>query len=72
VPEALVPSAEAIDRLLGTVRSRLEEALRNGQRVHVNAHAGMKQQVWRPGETNVVMEEDGSFSFTLWIEKKRS
>lgn len=65
----MVPTAEAIDRLLGSLRSRLEEALRNGQKVEAHARAGMKQQAWRPGEP-ILAEEDGSYSFTLHIEKR--
>ncbi len=70
MPEALVPTTEAIDRLLGSIRSRLEQALRNGQRVEVHARAGMKRQPWREGAT-ITPEEDGSYALSLYIEPKK-
>jgi hypothetical protein len=70
MPEALVPTNEAIDRLLGSIRARLEQAFRDHQRVSVHAAAGMKRQVWREGQT-ITPEEDGSFSLTLRIEPRR-
>jgi hypothetical protein len=70
MPEALVPTSEAIDRLLGSIRVRLEAALRNGQRVQVHARAGMKRQVWQPG-VDIKPEEDGSFSLSLEIEARK-
>lgn len=70
MPDALIPTTEAIDTLLGTLRQRLEAAFRQGQRVEAHARAGMKRQVWQPGMT-VVPEEDGSFSFTLYIEPRK-
>lgn len=33
MPDAIVPTAEAIDRLLGMLRVRLEQAFQNGQKV---------------------------------------
>jgi hypothetical protein len=70
MPDALVPTKEAIDTLLDTLRGRLEHALSHGQKVEVHARAGMKRQVWTPG-VDVVPQEDGSFSFTLHIEPRR-
>lgn len=68
--EALIPTNETIDTLLGMLRERLEGAFRNGQNVKANAHASFKRQVWRPG-VNVVAEEDGGFSFSLYIEPRK-
>lgn len=70
MPDAIIPTNEAIDTLLGTLRQRLESAFRNGQKVEAHARAGMKRQVWQPG-VDVVPEEDGSFSFALLIEPRK-
>jgi hypothetical protein len=70
VSDAIVPTAEVIERLLGMLRGRLEEAFRNGHNVTAHARAGTKQQVWQPG-VNIVPQEDGSFSFSLEIKPKR-
>lgn len=70
MPDAIVPTSEAIDKLLGMLRGRLEEAFRHGQKVEAHARAGLKQQVWEPGKA-VQAEEDGSFAFTLHIEKRK-
>jgi hypothetical protein len=48
----------------------MEEAFRHGQKVEAHARAGMKRQVWEPGKT-IKPEEDGSFTFTLYIEPRR-
>lgn len=71
MPEAIVPSSEVIDKLLGMLRARMEEALRQGQKIEAHALVGMKQQAWQPGEANIKKEEDGSFEFRLYIEGKR-
>jgi hypothetical protein len=58
MPESIVPQPEAIERLLGMLRGRLEEAFRNGQRVSCHAREGLKR--------NSFSEVDGSF-----ISKRR-
>lgn len=63
MPEAVVPSAEVTERLIGMLRQRLEEALRNGQRVSCYAREGMKRGSFT--------EADGSFTFTMSIEARR-
>jgi hypothetical protein len=70
MPEDLVPTKEAVDTILGMLRVRMEEAFRHGQKIEAHARAGMKRQVWQPGVA-VTPEEDGSFSFTLYIEKRK-
>lgn len=61
MPDCVVPQPEVIERLLGMLRGRLEEALRNGQRVSCHAREGMKS----------FTEKDGSFAFSMHIEKKQ-
>lgn len=63
LPDATVPQPEAIERLLGMLRGRLEEAFRNGQRVSCHAREGMKRGSFT--------ETDGSFAFSMHIEGKR-
>lgn len=63
LPDCVVPQPEAIDRLLGMLRRRLEEALRNGQRVSCHAREGMKRGSFS--------ETDGSFAFSMHIEAKK-
>lgn len=67
--EQLVPSEEAVEQILSVLRTRMQDALKGGRKVHCNAVAGLKRQVWQPGVA-VAPEEDGSFQFTLFIEPR--
>ncbi len=69
MPNIILNASDSIDTLLGSLRSRLEAALKDGQSVRVDAREGMKRQVWREGVT-VVPEPDGSFDLVLRIEPK--
>jgi hypothetical protein len=60
LPDCTVPQPEAIERLLGMIRLRLETALRNGQRVSCHAREGLR----------TLSEKDGSFTFSMHIERK--
>jgi len=63
MPECVVPQPELIDRLVGMLRSRLEEALSKGQRVSCHAREGMKRGSFT--------ELDGSFQFSMTIEARK-
>ncbi len=70
MPDALIPTNDAIDTIIGMLRQRMEAACRNGQKIKANARSGLKKQVWEPGK-KIVAEEDGSFEFTLYIEPRK-
>jgi len=63
MPEALVPTEDAIERLLGSLERRLREAFHNKQRVTVHGRENMKR--------GSLTETDGSFDFILHIEPKK-
>ncbi len=67
--EALVPSAEVIERLLAELRRRLELAVEQRQKVRVDVRASMKRQAWRPASP-LRPQEDGGFELHLYIERK--
>lgn len=58
--ELVLPSEDAVDVLLATLRVRLLEALSEGRAVHAHASAGMKS----------LTTEDGSFRLTLSIDPR--
>lgn len=62
MPEAIVESNAALDRLLLSLRLRMEQALQNHQRISMHARAGIVRGSFS--------EEDGSFDFWMRIEPK--
>lgn len=62
MPETIVGSNKAIEALLNMLRRRLEDAVKNGQRVSMNARAGMKRGSFT--------EEDGSFHLDMYIDPR--
>lgn len=60
--EELVPTGEAIDKLLGMLRGRLEEAFEDKKKVRATISSSL------PRGATSFKEKDCDFSFTLWIE----
>lgn len=59
--EIVMNSEEAIERVLGVLRTRMQEAIKEHRPVRCHAKAGMR----------TTTEEDGSFAFTMLIERRQ-
>lgn len=74
MPEVLVPRDDAIDRVVATLRERLESALKNGQRVRIDARDRASSPLMPMNaslqELLLDTQPDGSFQFHLYIEAK--
>jgi hypothetical protein len=77
--QALVPTQDAIDRVVASFRSRLESALANGQRVRMTARERASTQRAIPAdvfarvplaELLTTVESDGSYELHVYIEPR--
>lgn len=74
--QAIVPTAEAIDRIVETLRTRLEDACRNGQKIRMSARETGQTRILardfqRMKLTDIVASAKPSgYEFHLYIEQK--
>lgn len=78
MPDALVPTDDAIDRVVAMLRARLKSAFTNGQRVRLTAREGASGRVplsvfeHAPvSDLLKAVESDGSYELHVYIEPKR-
>lgn len=75
--QAIVPTADAIERVLNMLRARLESAMRNGQRVRMDAREGGNMRVHEKviGRARVrditPFSLDGRYELHIYIDRKR-
>jgi hypothetical protein len=67
--EIVMQSEEAIERVLNMLRERMREALKDKRGLRCHAKAGIKPDTLIFGQEKV--EEDGSFAFTMLIDRKQ-